>query len=45
MEIANFSASKPWVGRFKRRQNTSYRNTSYESRSVDSHTVQDWKKY
>jgi hypothetical protein len=43
LEIASFSASNDWIGRFKRRHNTAYRNLSDESRSVDSESVEDWE--
>jgi hypothetical protein len=43
LDIANFSASSGWCGRFKRKHTIAYRNLSGESRSVDSEIVEDWK--
>jgi hypothetical protein len=41
LEMAYFSASNAWIGRFKKRHNTAYSNLSGESRSVDSGTAED----
>jgi hypothetical protein len=41
LEVANFSASNGWIGRFERRHDMAYRNLSGDSRSGDPVTVED----
>jgi hypothetical protein len=45
LEIANFSASNGWIGRFNRRHSIAYRNLSGESTSADAETVEEWTDY